>query len=148
VLIIIIYNYLAIFITNVGVKRLFNITRDIYFYYRYYLKPAIIRVLIIIIYINCFLLLEELDNIKVIKEIKEVKLLKKLEDQEIFKIEDLTSGTILPATPPCRPLFWCSHCARLPPQQRHLEDIGFKTFYIDSLCIWLFFYVVDQRPIR
>ena len=70
-------------------------------------------------------------------------------DAKLFGEEaSLTSGTTLPATPPCRPPFGCSHCERLPPQQRHLEDVGFETFYIDSLCIWLFFYVVDQRPIR
>src|SRR4051794_35141093 len=60
---------------------------------------------------------------------------------------DLTAGTSLPATPPYRPPFWCSYCVRLPPQQRHLEDVGFKTLHIDSLYIWLLFYVIDQRPI-
>jgi hypothetical protein len=80
VLIIIARDYLIILITNVGVKRLFNITRDIYFYYRYHLKPVIIRTLVIIICINRFLLLEELDNIKAIKEVKEVRLFKELKD--------------------------------------------------------------------
>jgi hypothetical protein len=60
----------------------------------------------------------------------------------------LTSATSLPATPPYRPLFECGHRARLPPQQRHLEDAGFTTLHIDSLCIWFFFYIIDQRPIR
>ena len=67
----------------------------------------------------------------------------------LCKFQDaLTSATSLPATPPYRPPFWCSYCVRLPPQQRHLEDVGFKTLHIDSLYIWLFFYVIDQRPIR
>jgi hypothetical protein len=89
VLIIIAYNYLIILIANVGVKRLFNITRDIYFYRRHYLKPAIIRDLVITMCINRFLLLEELDNIKVIKEVKEIRLSEESEDQKIFKIKDL-----------------------------------------------------------
>jgi hypothetical protein len=63
-------------------------------------------------------------------------------------VQILTSATSLPATPPYRPLFGCGHRARLPPQQRHLEDTGFTTLHIDSLCIWFFFYIVDQRPIR
>jgi hypothetical protein len=89
VLIIIARDYLIIPAASVGVKRLFNITRNIYFYRRHYLKPAIIRDLIIMICIDRFLLLKELDNIKVIKEVKEVRLLKELEDQKIFKIKDL-----------------------------------------------------------
>jgi hypothetical protein len=89
VLVAITYNYLAIPTASVGVKYLFNITRDICSYYRYYLKPATIRALVIIIYINRFLLLEELDNIKVTKEIEEVRLPKEPEDQEIFEIKDL-----------------------------------------------------------
>jgi hypothetical protein len=60
----------------------------------------------------------------------------------------LTSATSLPPTPPYRPPFWCSYYLRLQPQQRHLEDARFKTLHIDWLSIWLFFYVIDQRPIR
>jgi hypothetical protein len=86
VLVTIARDYLIILIASVGVKRLFNIARDIYFYRRHYLKPAIIRALIITICINRFLLLKELDNIKVTKEIKEIRLLKELKDQKIFKI--------------------------------------------------------------
>jgi hypothetical protein len=80
VLVIIARDYLIILTANVGVKRLFNIAKDIYFYRRYYLKLTIIRVLVITMCINRFLLLEELDNIKVIKEIKKVKLPKEAED--------------------------------------------------------------------
>ena len=43
-----------------GIKRLFNIARDIYLYRRYHLQPEIIRALVILIYINRFLLHEEL----------------------------------------------------------------------------------------
>jgi hypothetical protein len=89
VLIIIARNYLIIPAASVGVRRLFNIIRDIYSYRRHYLKSAIIRDLIITICIDRFLLLKELDNIKVIKEIEEVRLPKELEDQKIFKIKDL-----------------------------------------------------------
>ena len=64
------------------------------------------------------------------------------------RLRGLTSATSLPATPPYRPLFWCSYCARLPPQQRHLEDAGFETLHIDSLYTWFFFYVIDERPVR
>jgi hypothetical protein len=80
VLTVIARDYLIIFTANIGVKRLFNITRDIYFYRRHYLKSAIIRDLVITIYIDRFLLLKELNNIKIIKEVKEVKLLKELKD--------------------------------------------------------------------
>jgi hypothetical protein len=62
--------------------------------------------------------------------------------------QQVTSATSLPATPPYRPPFWCSYCAHLLSQQPHLEDAGFKTSHIDSLYTWLFFYVIDQRPIR
>jgi hypothetical protein len=89
VLIIIARDYLIIPTVNIGVKRLFNITRDIYFYRRHYLKLAIIRDLVITMCINRFLLLEELDNIKAIKETEEARLPKKLKDQKIFKIKDL-----------------------------------------------------------
>jgi hypothetical protein len=91
VLAVIAYDYLIIFITNVGVKRLFNIARDIYFYRRHYLKSAIIRDLIITMCINRFLLLKELDNIKVTEEAEEVRLSKELKDQKIFEIKDLKS---------------------------------------------------------
>jgi hypothetical protein len=73
-------DYLIIFIANVGVKRLFNITKDIYFYRRYYLKLATIRALVITIYINRFLLLKELDNIKATKEAEEIRLSKEPEN--------------------------------------------------------------------
>jgi hypothetical protein len=89
VLVAIARDYLVIFTASVGVKRLFNIARDIYFYYRHYLKPAIIRALVIIIYINCFLLQEKLNNIKVIKKAKEVKLSKESKNQKIFEIKNL-----------------------------------------------------------
>jgi hypothetical protein len=80
VLIVIARNYLVIFTANVGVKRLFNITKDIYFYRRHYLKLAIIRDLVITMCIDRFLLLKELDNIKITKEVKEIKLFKESED--------------------------------------------------------------------
>jgi hypothetical protein len=89
VLTVIARDYLIIFIINVGVKRLFNIAKDIYFYRRHHLKLTIIRDLIITMCIDRFLLLEELNNIKAIKEVKETKLPKKLKDQKIFKIKDL-----------------------------------------------------------
>jgi hypothetical protein len=91
VLIVIARDYLVIFTVSVGVKRLFNIVRDICFYRRHYLKSAIIRDLIITICTDRFLLLEELDNIKVIKEAEEVRLPKELKDQKIFEIKDLKS---------------------------------------------------------
>jgi hypothetical protein len=91
VLIIIARDYLIIPTASVGVKRLFNIVRDIYFYRRHYLKLAIIRDLIITICTDRFLLLEELDNIKAIKEAEEVRLFKELKNQKIFKIKDLKS---------------------------------------------------------
>jgi hypothetical protein len=80
VLIVIARDYLIILIVSVGVKRLFNITKDICFYRRHHLKPAIIRDLVITICTDRFLLLEELDNIKVIKKIKKVRLSKELKD--------------------------------------------------------------------
>jgi hypothetical protein len=73
-------DYLIILTASVGVKRLFNMTRDIYFYRRHYFKPAIIRALVITMCIDRFLLLKELDNIKAIKEVKEVRLSKELKD--------------------------------------------------------------------
>jgi hypothetical protein len=91
VLVVIARDYLVILTVNVGVKRLFNMARDIYFYRRHYLKPAIIRALVITMCTDRFLLLEELDNIKVIKEAEEVRLPEELEDQKIFKIKDLKS---------------------------------------------------------
>jgi hypothetical protein len=91
VLIVIARNYLIILTVSVGVKRLFNMARDIYFYRRYYLKLTIIRALVITMCTDRFLLLEELNNIKAIKETEEVRLSKKLKDQEIFKIKDLKS---------------------------------------------------------
>jgi hypothetical protein len=80
VLIVIVRDYLIIFTVNVGVKRLFNITRDIYFYRRHHLKLTIIRALVITICIDRFLFLKELDNIKVTEEAEKVKLFKKLKD--------------------------------------------------------------------
>jgi hypothetical protein len=89
VLTVIARDYLVIFIVSVGVKRLFNIARNIYFYRRHHLKPAIIRDLVITMCTDRFLLLKELDNIKVIKEAEEVRLPKESEDQKIFEIKDL-----------------------------------------------------------
>jgi hypothetical protein len=80
VLVVIARDYLVILTVNVGVKRLFNMARDIYFYRRHYLKPAIIRALVITMCTDRFLLLKELDNIKVTEETEEIRLLKKLED--------------------------------------------------------------------
>jgi hypothetical protein len=91
VLIAIARDYLIIPIASVGVKRLFNITRDIYSYRRHYLILAIIRALIITICTDRFLLLKELDNIKAIKEAEEIRLSEESEDQKIFKIKDLES---------------------------------------------------------
>jgi predicted membrane protein len=91
VLIVIACDYLIIFTTNVGVKRLFNITKDICFYRRHYLKPATIRDLVITICINRFLLLKKLDNIKATKETEKIRLFKELKDQKIFKIKNLKS---------------------------------------------------------
>jgi hypothetical protein len=89
VLVAIARDYLIISAASVGVKRLFNMARDIYFYRRHYLKLKIIRALVITMCTDRFLLLKDLDNIKVIKEVKEVRLSKELKDQEIFKIKDL-----------------------------------------------------------
>jgi hypothetical protein len=90
-LVIIARDYLIISAVSVGVKRLFNITKDIYFYRRHHLKPAIIRALVITMCINRFLLLKELDDIKATKEAEEVRLFKEPEDQKIFEIKDLKS---------------------------------------------------------
>jgi hypothetical protein len=89
VLIVIARDYLIIFTASVGVKRLFNITKDIYSYRRHHLKSAIIRDLVITICTDRFLLLKELDNIKATEEAEEVRLFKELKDQKIFKIKDL-----------------------------------------------------------
>jgi hypothetical protein len=82
-------DYLIIPAASVGVKRLFNMARDIYFYRRYHLKPATIRDLVITICIDRFLLLKELNNIKVTKEAKEIRLSEESKNQKIFKIKDL-----------------------------------------------------------
>ena len=47
-------DYLVIPATRVSIKRLFNISRDIYIYRRSNLKPIIIHYLIILIIISVF----------------------------------------------------------------------------------------------
>jgi hypothetical protein len=89
VLVVIARDYLIIPTASVGVKRLFNIIRDICSYRRHYLKSAIIRDLVITMCTDRFLLLKELDNIKATEETKEVKLSEESKDQKIFKIKDL-----------------------------------------------------------
>jgi hypothetical protein len=63
--------------------------RDIYFYRRHYLKPATIRALIILIYIDRFILLEDLQIIKATEEAEETGLSKESENEEILEIREI-----------------------------------------------------------
>ena len=77
-----------------GVERLFNMARDIYFYRRHYLKPDTIRVLIIIIYTDQYLLRKELRIIKAFNSVEEETLLKNINNNNLrdFKIEKLINN--------------------------------------------------------
>ena len=67
-------------------ERLFNIARDICFYRRYNLKPDTIRALIISIYIDYYLLCENLQIIKASNNIKEEVLLE-INNNKLKKIK-------------------------------------------------------------
>jgi hypothetical protein len=60
--------------------------RDVYSYRRHYLKLTTIRVLIILIYTDRCLLLEDLEAIKAIKAAEERNLPEEPEDAEILKV--------------------------------------------------------------
>jgi hypothetical protein len=60
--------------------------RDICFYRRYHLKLIIIRALVILIYIDRCLLLEDLKAIKATKAVEERNLPEEPEDAKILKI--------------------------------------------------------------
>ena len=60
--------------------------RDIYFYRRYYLKLIIIRALVILIYIDRYLLLEDLKAIKTTKTAEKRNLFEESENAEILKV--------------------------------------------------------------
>src|SRR5438045_1670568 len=68
-------------------ERLFNIARDIYSYRRYNLKPDIIRALIISIYIDYYLLCENLQIIKASNNIKEEALLEEINNNKFREIK-------------------------------------------------------------
>ncbi len=57
---------------SVSIERLFNIARDICLYRRHNLKPNTIKTLIIFIYINHYILCENLQIIKTSNNIEEV----------------------------------------------------------------------------
>jgi hypothetical protein len=60
--------------------------RDIYSYRRYYLKLMTLRALVILLYTDRFLLLEDLQKIKAAENIEEELFPKELEDNKILKI--------------------------------------------------------------
>ena len=64
---------MAIPAASVGVKRLFNIARDILFYRRHYLKPDIIRFLIILLYGGKADLSEEIRIFEAAEAVKELE---------------------------------------------------------------------------
>ena len=68
-------------------KRLFNIARDIYSYRRHNLKPDIIRALIISIYIDYYLLYENLQIIKTSNNIEEEALPEKINNNKLREIK-------------------------------------------------------------
>ena len=80
-------DYLTIPAASVGVERLFNMSRDICSYRRYNLKPDIIRALIIFIYIDYYLLYENLQIIKVSNNIEEEALSKKINNNKLREIK-------------------------------------------------------------
>ena len=68
-------------------ERLFNIIRDIYSYRRYNLKFNIIKAFIIFIYINYYLLYENLQIIKASNNIEEKVLLKEINNNKFKEIK-------------------------------------------------------------
>jgi len=72
---------------SVSIERLFNIAKNICLYRRYNLKLNIIKVLIIFIYINHYILYENLQIIKASNNIKEEALLKEINNNKLKEIE-------------------------------------------------------------
>ena len=72
---------------SVGVERLFNIARDIYSYQRYNLKSDIIKVLIISMCIDYYILCENLQIIKASNNTEEEALTEEINDNKLREIE-------------------------------------------------------------
>ena len=87
ILAIITRDYLLIPAASIGVERLFNMARDIYSYRRYNLKPDIIRVFIIFIYIDYYLLCENLQIIKAFNNIEEEILPEEINNNKFREIK-------------------------------------------------------------
>jgi hypothetical protein len=63
--------------------------RDVCFYRRHYLKPVIIRALVILICTDRCLLLEDLKAIKATKAVEERNLPEEPEDAEILEVQEI-----------------------------------------------------------
>jgi hypothetical protein len=63
--------------------------RDICFYRRHHFKPDTLRALMILMYIDRFLLLKDLEKIETTEEAKKARLPKKLNAEEVLEAREL-----------------------------------------------------------